>query len=105
MSFTEYSKIQSDYATYSPESQIATEYKEATDDLKPLRPPTAPAQDIQKIRREILDPQPSVLFLQIALFLVFLGMLMYVFLPAEYAHMITFLLLCVGISIGFFLKK
>jgi hypothetical protein len=103
MSFQEYSKIQSEYSTYSPQS----EYKDAAEKLKTLRPKTAPADDIQKIRKDILSPDanPSILFIQVALFLVFLSLLTYLLVPIGYAHGIVFLLLCVGIAIGIFLRK
>jgi hypothetical protein len=103
MSFQEYSKIQSEYSTYSPQA----EYKDAAEKVRTLRPKTAPADDIQKLRKDILDPttNPSVLFIQIALFLVFLSLLTYLLVPVGYAHGIVFLLLCVGIALGIFLRK
>lgn len=107
MSFSEYSKIQSEYATYSPRGEISSQYKEAADAVKPLRPPTAPAADIQKIRSDILNPPqvPGVLFIQICLFIIFLCVLAYLVMPANYAHGVVFLLLCVALSIGIFLRK
>jgi hypothetical protein len=107
MSFSDYSKIQSEYATYSPRQEVDDQYKEAIDAVKPLRPPTAPAEDIQKVRTDILNPQqrPSVLYIQICLFIVFLCMLSYLLMPADYAHGFVFLLLCVALSIGIFLRK
>jgi hypothetical protein len=95
MSFAEYSKIQKNY------SPLGDQLK----DIRALRPKTAPAQDIQKVRKQILDPQPSLLYLQICLFLIFLSLVTYVVLPSTYAHMLVFLLLCVGVAIGFFLMK
>jgi hypothetical protein len=107
MSFSEYSRIQSEYATYSPQSEINNQYKEATDAVKSRRPPTAPAEDIQKIRNEILNPiqTPGVLYIQICLFIIFLCLLAYLVMPAGYAHGVVFLLLCVALSIGIFLRK
>jgi hypothetical protein len=107
MSFQEYSKIQSEYSTYSPQADIGNEYKKAAEKLKTLRSKTAPAEDIQKLRKDILEPTtgPPVLFIQVALFLVFLSLLAYLILPIGYAHGIVFLLLCVGIALGIFLRK
>ena len=96
--------------TVSP-SELATteaaakEIKEVKDSLKPFRPPTAPSSDLEKERRAITaDAKRNLYFLQSALFLVLLAMLSYVLLPMEYANPIAFLLLCVGIAMGFFLK-
>jgi len=107
MPFSEYAKIQSEYATYSPQSDIGKQYREASDSVKPLRPPTAPAEDIQKVRNDIMNPvrTPGVLYIQICLFIIFLCMLAYLVMPATYAHGTSFLLLCVALSIGIFLRK
>lgn len=95
----------SSYESQSANVAIDDKYKQELDAIKPLRPPVAPAQDIQKVKKQILDPQPSMLFLQIALFLVFLSLLGYIVLSPTYAHMVAFVLLCIGVSLGFFLKK
>jgi hypothetical protein len=47
----------------------------------------------------------SLLFVQIVLFIVVLALLAYLVLPTAWAHGIVFLLLCVGVAIGFFLRK
>jgi hypothetical protein len=107
MSFSDYSKIQSEYATYSPRQEVDDQYREAANSVKPLRPPTAPAEDIQKVRSDILNPvqAPGVLYIQICLFIIFLCMLAYLVMPTSYAHGVSFLLLCVALSIGIFLRK
>jgi len=103
MSFSEYSKIQSEYATYSAQDEV----KKAADHVTPKRAPTAPAEDIQKVRNDILNPVrvPGVLFIQICLFIIFLCLLAYLVMPANYAHGVAFLLLCVAVSLGIFLRK
>lgn len=100
-----YSRIQSDYATYS--NQGVTEAIRETDQaLRPLRPKTAPAEDLELERRKITeDARQSLVLVQLALFLVFLSLLSYVVLPREWANGISFLLLCVGIGSGFFLRR
>jgi len=71
-----------------------------------MRPPTAPPSDLEKERREISDiAKRNLFFVQVALVLVVVALLGYLVLPIEYAHMIGFLLLCVGISVGFFLRR
>jgi hypothetical protein len=96
---SEYNRIQSEYATYN-------ELKETVDTLKPLRPPTAPADDIAKERKGILHADGrSLLFIQVVLVLVILVMLTYMFIPVDYSHYIAFLLVSVGIAVGFFLMK
>lgn len=79
--------------------------REVKNSLKPFRPPTAPASDLEKERKAITDvARRNLYFVQIALFLVVIVMLCYVILPLDYANGIAFLLLCVGIALGFFLK-
>lgn len=95
----EYNRIQSEYATYN-------ELKETVEELKPLRPPTAPVDDIAKERKGILQADGrSLLFIQVVLFLVILVMLTYMFVPIDYSHYIAFLLVSVGVALGFFLRK
>jgi hypothetical protein len=74
--------------------------------LKPLRPPTAPAEDLEKERRAIaFDVRRSVLFIQVALGLIVLALVAYLVLPASWANGLAFLLLCVGVAVGFFLRE
>ena len=74
--------------------------------LKPLRPPTAPAEDLEKERKAIaFDVRRSVLFIQVALGLIVLALVAYLVLPASWANGVAFLLLCVGVAVGFFLRE
>lgn len=101
-----YSEIQSEYASVSGMQGLGAGVRETEQALKPLRAKTAPAEDLELERRKItLDAQQSLTLVQFALFLVVLSLLSYVVLPREYAHGITFLLLCVGIATGFFLRR
>ena len=101
----DYSKIQAEYAAFKQVGTAVEEVREVKDSLKPFRPPTAPSSDLEKERRAITnDAKRNLYFLQAALFLVLLAMLSYVLLPIGYANPIAFLLLCVGIAMGFFLK-
>lgn len=98
----EYNRIQSEYAVYTAGNELG----KTVEELKPLRPPTAPSSDIEKERKAILTLQGnSLLFIQIVLFLVILSMLTYLFVPVTYSNFIVFLLLCVGVALGFFLRK
>ena len=101
----EYGAIQSEYASYS--NQGVTEAIRTTGQaLKPLRAKTAPADDLQRERQAISrDARESLVLVQLALFLVFLSLLAYVILPRDWANGISFLLLCVGIGSGFFLRR
>jgi len=102
----EFSKIQSDYATYKSVSAAAKDIQQTKASLRMMRPPTAPSSDLEKERREISDiAKRNLFFVQVALVLVVVALLGYLVLPIEYAHMIGFLLLCVGISVGFFLRR
>lgn len=101
-----YSKVDSQYTSFKESTSAAREVRRVKDSLKPFRPPTAPSSDLEKERKAITDDaRRSLYFLQIALFLVVVVMLSYLILPLDYANPIAFLLLCVGISIGFFLKR
>lgn len=100
-----YSKVESQYTSFKESTAASRELREVKDSLKPFRPPTAPSSDLEKERKAITaDARRNLYFLQIALFLVVLVMLTYLILPMEYANPITFLLLCMGIALGFFLK-
>ena len=92
----------------SPEdiSTSKTVIQQVIDSLKPFRPPTAPSSDIEKERKEITDiAKRNLFFIQAALFLVVLAMLTYLMFPLETANLIAFALLCVGIAMGFFLRR
>jgi hypothetical protein len=100
-----YGRIQSEYATYSNQGVIDA-IRSTGQALKPLRAKTAPADDLELERRKIsLDARQSMVLIQLALFLVFLSLIAYVALPRDWAHGISFLLLCVGIGSGFFLRR
>jgi len=101
----EYGRIKSEYATYSNQG-VVNAIRETDQALKPLRAKTAPAEDLELERRKIsMDAKQSLVLVQLALFLVFLSLLSYVVLPTTWAHGISFLLLCVGIGSGFFLRR
>ncbi len=101
----EYNRIQSEYANYSSASAVADSIKAVTDGLKPLRPPVA-GSEIELERKHILESsQPNMLIIQVALAVSVLCLLAYVILPAEYAHIVAFLFLSVGVAVGIFLRK
>ena len=100
-----YGRIQSEYATYSNQG-ITNAIRETDQALKPLRAKTAPADDLEAERRKIsADAKESLVLVQLALFLVFLSLVSYIILPSNWANGISFLLLCVGIASGFFLRR
>lgn len=100
-----YGRIQSEYASYSNQG-VADAIRTTDQALKPLRAKTAPAEDLEMERRKISrDARESLLLVQLALFLVFLSLLSFVVLPSNWASGISFLLLCVGIGSGFFLRR
>lgn len=102
---SEFSKIESDYAAFSEQRRVADEIEKTKESLKPLRPPTAPASDMEKERKEITDiAKRNLFFIQVALFLVVLAMLGYIVFPLDSANLIAFALLSVGVAMGFFLK-
>jgi len=100
-----YGQFRSDYATYSDQGLRDT-LRATEQSLKPLRAKTAPAEDLEMERRKIsADVRQSLVLVQLSLFLVFLSLLSYIVLPRDWAHGISFLLLCVGIGSGFFLRR
>jgi hypothetical protein len=100
-----YGQIRSEYASYSNQG-VVDAIRSTEQALKPLRAKTAPAEDLELERRKItLDARQSLVLVQFALFLVFLSLLAFVVFPREWAGGISFLLLCVGIGTGFFLRR
>ena len=100
-----YAKVQQDYAVHTNQG-VNDAIRETNRVLKPLRAKTAPAEDLALERRKIsLDARQSLVLVQFALFLVVLSFIAYIVLPRTWAHGITFLLLCVGIASGFFLRR
>ena len=100
-----YGRIQSDYATVSLTNTVGKAIRDTQQALKPLRAKVAPAEDLELERRKIVeDTRKPLLFIQLALFVVFLCLVFYVVLPQEWANGLSFLLLCVGVAGGFFLK-
>jgi hypothetical protein len=98
LTVAEHSKIQGQYAAFA--------VKSTSDALKPLRPPTQPASDIEAVRKSILATAAKNLHLiQVALTTILIALLIYVLVPAPYAHGIAFLTLCVGTAIGIYLTK
>jgi len=99
-----------------PHSQIRTEsaryvehYETLQDTvaaLKPLRPPTAPASDLARERKAIVESSaPNFLLIQVELAVVILCLLAYAVLPMDVAPGVALLLLSVGVAVGIFLWK
>ena len=102
----EYSRIDSEYASYKETTSALREIEQVKNSLKPFRPPTAPASDLEEERKAITDiASRNLYYIQLALFLVVLVMLSYIVLPLESANLIAFSLLCIGIASGFFLRR
>lgn len=102
----QYANLEGSYNALTEESLVHTKLRETKEAIRSLRPPTAPATDLDKERRELsLELQQNMLLVQVSLFLLVLSLLSYMVLPADMAHGITFVLLCVGIATGFFLRR
>ena len=102
-SVKEYQRIRSTSAEFEASNNAL---KETNKKLKPRRAPTAPADDLSRERQLILQgPRIDLLMIQIALFFAVLSLLSFLFLDREMAQGITFLLLCTGVALGFFLRK
>ena len=86
--------------------ETANQIRQTTSSLHSLRPPTAPASDIARVQKDIVSTTtPNLLVIQIALVILLLCLLVYFFLPMNYAHPIAVLLLSVGFAVGIFLNK
>jgi hypothetical protein len=102
----QYQRIQSEYASYVPVGDAATAIQETNKRLRVPRPKVATETEINNERKAIVRTKtPSLLVLQVALATVVLCLLVYVFVPANYAHGIALLVLSVGIAVGIFLTK
>jgi hypothetical protein len=102
----QYARLQGEYAGISEVAAGSTYLKEVSDSLKPFRPKTAPGSDIEIERRAIQTiVRQNLTLIQAVLVLVILALLSALVLPATYAQYVTFLLLCVGVAIGIFLRK
>lgn len=102
----EYSRIQSSYSEFKDANEAANKLKEVNESLKPMRAPTAPSSDLEKERKAIVSiATRDLFFIQFSLFLLVLVFLVYLTLPSDTAHILAFLLLSVGVSIGFFLTR
>jgi len=101
-----YSNFESSRAAYNSAQLGVQALQDITDALKPMRPKTAPGAAIELERKSLLETHGYSLFLvQLSLALLIASFVSYLTLPRDYAHAITFLLLCTGISFGFFLRK
>lgn len=93
-------------STIQSEAYPVDTIQELVDELKPLRPPTAPASDLAIARKDIQESSaPNFLLIQVELAIVILCLLAYAFLPLEMAPGLAVLLLSVGVAVGIFLWK
>jgi hypothetical protein len=102
----EYSRIQSSYVDFKDTTDVLEKLKGVRASINAMRPPTAPSSDLEKERKAILlIGTRDLFFVQFSLFLLILTFLSYLTLPTDTAHVLAFLLLSVGVSIGFFLTR
>ncbi len=95
--------LESRYADFTSAND---ELKDTNQKLKPRRPKVAPADDLSKERQMLLmGPKIDVLMIQVALFFAVMSLLSFLVLSRDVAQGLTFLLLCTGVAIGFFLRK
>lgn len=92
-------------APVTPPVDVQTTLEDVNQSLKPFRPPTAPASDKAIERKAILSGNQSLVFIQLVLFILLAVLVAYLLLPTNYANGIAFVLLCVGVAYGFFLRK
>lgn len=83
---------------------VAGAYTETIEALRPLRPPTQPATDIETMRLSTLQlANQSARPIQLCLFFIILTIIEYLILPSSVVHGAAFLTLCVGLSLAIYL--
>lgn len=92
-------------APVTPPVDVQTTLEDINQSLKPFRPPTSPGSDKAIERNAILSGNRSLVFVQLVLFILLAVLVVYVVLPPNYANAIAFVLLCVGVAYGFFLRR
>jgi hypothetical protein len=98
-----YNALESRYADFTEANK---ELKDTNDQLRPRRPKVAPAVDLSRERQLVLQgPTIDVLMIQVALFFAVMSLLSFLVFSRTVAQGVTFLLLCTGVAIGFFLRK
>jgi len=102
----DYSRIQTEYAGVASAAGTTEVIQDVSKSLKPFRPPTAPASDIEQERKAIVSiTNRDLLMAQIALFIAVLVLLTYAILPSAYTHAVALLLIACGVGAAFFLRK
>ena len=95
--------IEKEYTEFKSVQGLGEKVREITDSIKR---PRGMETEIEKERKAIaLLSEQNLLLVQVVLGLLITSLLAYIFLPVNAAHGLTFLLLCVGIAVGIFLKK
>ena len=92
-------------APVTPPVDVQTTLEDINQSLKPFRPPTSPGSDKAIERKAILSGNQSLVFIQLVLFILLAVLVAYLLLPPNYANAIAFVLLCVGVAYGFFLRR
>jgi hypothetical protein len=96
-------KLRQQYADFQSTQDFTKSVQDITDSTKR---PRGLETEIEKERKAIsLLTEQNLLLVQVVLGLLVASLLAYIFLPLNAAHGLTFLLLCVGIAVGIFLKK
>jgi len=100
----QYKAFQTRYAGYTSMQSNTNLLSETIKDLKPMRVETAPGGAIAEERKKILRiKEKDLRIIQVALITVLVSLVMYLILPASFAHGIAFLIVCGGIGLGIFL--
>lgn len=102
---TKYSSFQTKYAGFKSMQQNADLLAQTMQELKPLRPATAPGSAELERKRILSITSEQVRVAQTGLVTALLCLLIYVLVPVPLAHGIAFLIACIGIAIGIFLMS
>ena len=97
------SSIQTEYTGYKALEDVKKRIEDVNKSIKPLR---RPESDIERERKAILSlTEKNLLLVQVVLAILVASLISYLLLPINAAHGLTFLLLCVAIAVGIFLKE
>lgn len=95
--------IEKEYTEFKSVQGLGEKVRAITESIKR---PRGMETEIEKERKAItLLSEQNLLLVQVVIGLLITSLLGYIFLPLNAAHGLTFLLLCVGIAVGIFLKK
>jgi hypothetical protein len=98
-----FSSIQTEYTGYKALEDVKKRMEDVNKSIKPIK---RKETEIELERKAILSlTEKNLLLVQVVLAILVASLISYLLLPINAAHGLTFLLLCVAIAVGIFLKE